>query len=141
METYLPSHTAASGPLTLAPDGYVRLRLKDLGALSFFHLFSESDADFLEELQAQAIPASMAGFSEWRSDTEPALSLGWAWFVPNQSSQLLLAPERARSNLMLIDAAGYDLGSVKTSSLLRVWLNMFDWQSTVRAALQAMTSC
>lgn len=109
--------------------------------MPFFHFFSESDTDFLLELRAQTIPASVAGFSEWVSDTSPAISIGWGWFVHNESRRILLAPDGVRSNTMLVDAAGYDLGPLKTSSLFCLWLEELEWQSSVNEALQEIISC
>jgi hypothetical protein len=104
-------------------------------------LFSESDADFLQELKAQTIPASAAGFSEWKSDNDPAISLGWGWFIHSQSNRMLLAPDGVRGNVMLIDALGYDLGPRKTSSLFGTWLSVFEWQDTVSMALREPIAC
>jgi hypothetical protein len=125
----------------MAPDGYVRLRLENLNTLSFSHLFSQNDSDFLQALRAQTIPASAAGFSEWTSNTNPVISLGWGWFIHNQSNRMLLAPDGVRSNVMLVDACGYDLGPFKTSSLFCMWLSAFEWQDAVSTALHEPISC
>jgi hypothetical protein len=126
---------------TTSPDGYIRLPFADFMTLPFMHLFSENDAVFLVELQAQTVPARLAGFSEWKSRSTPTISLGWGWFVHAQSDQILLAPDRVRSNLMLRDARGYDLGSLKTSELLSTWLSAFDWKDTVRKATCNADTC
>ncbi|RJG07419.1 DUF4902 domain-containing protein [Noviherbaspirillum cavernae] len=125
----------------MSPDGYIRLPLASLNALSFVHLFSEGDDDFLQELRAQTVPACSAGFSEWKSDTSPPISLGWGWFIHSQSHRMLLAPDGIRSNVMLIDAHGYDLGPGKTSNLFCMWLNAFDWQGVVSMALRDSIAC
>lgn len=120
----------------MSPDGYIRLPLASLNALSFVHLFSDSDADFLQELKEQTVPARAAGFSEWKSDTNPTISLGWGWFIHSESERILLAPDGVRSNVMLIDAHGYDLGPIQTSNLFCSWLDAFEWQGTVTMALR-----
>lgn len=126
----------------MSPDGYIRLRLASLSTLSFVHLFSESDTGFLQELQAQTVPACSAGFSEWVSDTNPAVSIGWGWFIHSDSERMMLAPDGVRSNVMLIDMQGYDLGPQKTASLFGAWLNTFDWQPVVSMALsENVTAC
>lgn len=113
-----------------------------LNALSFEHLYSESDADFLQELKEQTLPACDAGFSEWKSDTVPSISIGWGWFIHSQSRRLLLAPDAVRSNVMLVDALGYDLGQQQTSHLFGAWLSIFAWQNTVESALRTeVASC
>ncbi|WP_158598066.1 DUF4902 domain-containing protein [Noviherbaspirillum saxi] len=125
-----------------SPDGYIRLRLASLNALSFVHLFSECDTGFLRELQAQTIPAIAAGFSEWKTMTDPVISIGWGWFIHGDSECMLLAPDGVRSNVMLIDAHGYDLGSQRTSTLFGTWLSSFEWQSVVTVALnEVITPC
>lgn len=125
----------------LSPDGYIRLPLAGLTTLPFVHLFSETDAHFLEELQSQTVPARSAGFSEWKSDTTPAVSLGWGWFVHSDSDRLMLAPEPVRSNVMLVDTFGYDLGPMKTSDLFSSWLEIFNWQDSVSLALRDPLAC
>lgn len=141
MCTYLQSRSIEQRAPALSPDGYIRLPLASLNALLFVHLFSESDDDFLDELRAQTIPARAAGFCEWKSNTDPAISLGWGWFIHNKSERLMLAPDGVRSNVMLIDAHGYDLGPVKTSDLFCTWLNAFEWQGVVSMALRDAVAC
>jgi len=133
---HLQSPTIATQVPLPSPDGYIRLRLASLNNLSFVHLFSESDSGFLKELRSQTIPARYAGFSEWKSEADPAISLGWGWFIHTDSDRMLLAPDGVRSNVMLIDMHGYDLGPQKTSSLFGAWLNAFDWQPAVAFALK-----
>lgn len=119
----------------ISPDGYIRLRLSSLDALPFVHLFSESDDGFLAELQSQTVPARCAGFSEWVSETIPPVSIGWGWFIHCDSERMMLAPDGVRSNVMLVDMHGYDLGMEKTARLFGAWLNAFEWQPVVSRAL------
>jgi Domain of unknown function (DUF4902) len=121
-------HSYAPLVLQISRDGYIRIAFSDLASLSFLHLGSEHDPNFCEELQAQAIPSRIAGFSECRSDTTPAISLGWGWYVHNAANCLMLAPEPVRSNVMLVDKYGYDLGNVATAGVLSAWFALFDWQ-------------
>jgi hypothetical protein len=141
VDIYLHHRTAEQRVPGLSPDGYIRLPLASLKTLRFVHLFSESDEDFLEELKTQAIPARLAGFSEWKSDTSPAISIGWGWFIHSQSQGMMLAPDGVRSNVMLIDAQGYDLGPMKTSNLFRTWLAAFEWQCVVGMGLRDSIAC
>lgn len=135
MSIYLNSEPIENGVLTLSPDGYIRLPLTSLNKLSFIHLFSGRDDAFLAELKAQTVPARLAGFSEWKSDTNPAVSLGWGWFIHDESDLMMLAPDSVRSNVMLLDAWGGDLGAMRTSELFCSWLNVFPWQDVVNMAL------
>lgn len=141
METHLRLRSIDHRAPAMSPDGYIRLPLASLNALSFVHLYSESDEAFLDELKAQTIPASSAGFCEWKSDTAPAISLGWGWFIHSQTERMMLAPDGVRSNVMLIDAQGYDLGPIKTSNIFCTWLAAFEWQSTVGSAVRDTVAC
>lgn len=125
----------------MSPDGYIRLPLGSLASLPFVHLFSHSDTEFLEDLRDTAIAVRAAGYSEWKSETRPDISLAWGWFIQEQSGQILLAPGGVRSNLMLIDTAGYDVGPIRTSSLLHAWVQTFEWQGTVKSALHKDSVC
>ena len=122
--------------LATAADGYIRLPLSRLSAMRFEHLGSDVDAEFLAELKEQALPASNAGFSEWASNTTPAVSLGWGWYIHDTLNRMLLAPDPVRSNVMLTDLRGYDLGPVATSHLFSAWLAGYDWQDNVSTALR-----
>lgn len=125
----------------LSPDGYIRLPLADFMEFSFLHFYSESDADLLQELRAKTIPARLAGFTEWKSESSPTISIGWTWFIHDKSNAILLAPDRVRSNLMLRDVQGYDLGPQNTAELLSAWLNIFNWTETVRISVLTSENC
>jgi hypothetical protein len=127
----------------MSPDGYIRLSLAALTKLPFTHLASGNDSVFLAELEAQTVAAHAAGFSEWMSNTKPAISIGWSWFIHNPSRRLLLAPDIVRSNVMLIDIHGYDLGKEATSNLFTSWLAVYDWQEIVSCQLEefVVTNC
>lgn len=141
MDTNLHTRTIAQRAPALSPDGYIRMPLAGLNRLTFIHLYSDSDAEFLDELRAQTVPARSAGFSEWKSESQPSVSLGWGWFIHSPSERLMLAPDGVRSNVMLIDSHGYDLGPMKTSSLFCTWLATFNWQGDVSLALRDAMAC
>jgi hypothetical protein len=121
---------------SMSPDGYIRLSLASLGTLPWLHLYSAVDDHFLEELHEQTVPARTAGFCEWKSATAPEISIGWGWFVHDETDRLFLAPDGVRSNVMLIDSVGYDLDAMKTSHLFYTWLNIFEWTETVNNAIR-----
>lgn len=138
---YLHSQPTKNHACELSSDGYIRLSLTSLSKLSFVHLFSTHDDAFLAELRAQDVPACSAGFTEWKSDAEPAVSLGWGWFIHDDSDQIMLAPDGVRSNVMLLDTYGYDLGARRTSDLFCTWLQVFPWQDVLSMILNQKYSC
>ena len=114
-------------------DGYIRLSLSHLGQVPLIHLDSALDDDMLEELRIRTVPAEAAGYSEWCSNTVPVLSIGWTWFKHSHSRELVQAPEAVRSNVMLIDKFGYDLGAATTSLLFGTWLATHNWKPVVES--------
>jgi len=122
----------------MSPDGYLRMRFVDLCGLTFVHLFSSYDETLLDALHTEGVCAATAGISEWKSETDPEVSLGWDWFVDSSSGRLLPVRKGVRSNLMLLDAKGYDLGPGATACLCAAWLGVFEWQPTVAGAVRSV---
>lgn len=122
--------------LKVSPDGYIRTTFANFTSLPFKHIFTERDQELQDDLLAQAIFADSAGISEWISSTSPSISLGWAWYKHSGLNCLHLAPEPVRSNVMIVDMHGYDVGLVTTSNLILQWLQYCDWQDMVNLALK-----
>jgi len=122
-------------PIARCRDGYIRLSLKRLAMLHLVHVTSVCDNVLLAELIADAIPARLAGYTEWTSETPPFVSLGWDWYGGEISRRCLLITNDVRSNIMLLDGRGYDLGMHRTSHFIASWLAALDWQDAVLSAL------
>jgi hypothetical protein len=130
-----PDRTVREPPrLSVSTDGYVRLTLTAFHAVRLLHLFSELDPDAaaFAVSPAGASAATLVGFTEWASETLPALSLGWNWrlAVGNAPARYERDGE-VRSNIMFIDANGRDYGTVGTDALLREAIAALDWQCAV----------
>lgn len=130
------SATTQKTVLKISPDGYIRLPFSSFSSLQFVHLYTDHDPALCDELIAQSIPVNSAGFSECISATTPSISLGWAWYIHAHSNLLMLAAEPVRSNVMIIDMHGYDVGSATTSELISEWLQYCDWRAMVGLALR-----
>ena len=94
-------------PLTVSPDGYVRLTVTAFRAIPLSHLLSELDADvnLPPSTASGACLASIVGYTEWASQTTPALSLGWDWRIATTAGRVRYEREgEVRSNIMLVDA-------------------------------------
>jgi hypothetical protein len=123
-----------SGALRLSADGYVRLNLAALRAVQLTHLLSELDADMQTAhcRASGASAASIVGFTEWVSHTTPALSLGWDWRIATIAGQVRYERDgEVRSNVMLINARGRDMGETATGVLLCVAVDGLRWQRVV----------
>ncbi|WP_424192122.1 DUF4902 domain-containing protein [Ampullimonas aquatilis] len=124
-------------PLTLSPDGYIRLTFDRFQHLELEHVCSSIDSEVGSLLTENAIPFANSGFTEWQSHTTPVISLGWDWYEDATNHKMLVAPSTIRSNVMLRDKNGYDLGPAMTSMLLHTWLSSFDWQHTLTQQLNS----
>ncbi|UUZ50702.1 DUF4902 domain-containing protein [Massilia sp. B-10] len=74
----------------------------------------------------------MTGYTEWIADGPPALTIGWDWQLARTGADwdmtLLGEP---RSNIMLQDSCGLDLGPVASAMLLAKLVDAMSWQDTV----------
>jgi hypothetical protein len=131
--------------LGIAPstDGYVRLSQARMRAISLVHLISGLDVDpaGAHTGPVGATRAAIAGYTEWLSMTIPALSLGWDWAL--ESTEREWRYQRIgepRSNVMLLDVHGRDLGPRSSAVALALLVDDFNWQATVASFVRARYS-
>lgn len=118
--------------LAVCKDGYLRLTLAGFRSISLRHLLSELDEDISgpPASAAGASAASIIGFTEWASDTTPALSLGWDWRLDTEGSEARYVREgEVRSNIMLFEPGIGDLGDLATAATLCVAVDRLPWQT------------
>jgi hypothetical protein len=131
-------------PLTVSPDGYVRLTASALRAIPLIHLLSELDADVSHppSTASGACLASIVGYTEWASQTTPALSLGWDWRIATTGGRVRYEREgEVRSNIMLLDARRRDLGAMATGVLLCVAVDVLRWEKVVDHYISNRYAC
>ena len=75
------------------------------------------------------------GGSEWVTVSDPPINLGWDWCWLG-SAQPRITPHSIRSNWMLVDASGHDLGYSKTYNAAWHWIQTLPWQREVLHALR-----
>lgn len=122
---YLEDHVMYVSPA----DGYVRMSLAELQATPLTHLMSHLDE---EEANEGGLALPITGYSEWISSGTPAITIGWDW-------QLQLCPDdvkltvlhEPRSNIMLLDTQGSDLGAATTGRLLAEFVDSLAWRKEV----------
>jgi hypothetical protein len=113
-------------------DGYLRLSQARIRAIPLTHLISGLDADPAGLGAVGATRAAIAGYTEWITLTIPALSLGWDWVLESAERELrYLRVDEPRSNIMLLDRRGRDLGFMPTAMALGLLVDEFNWQDTV----------
>jgi hypothetical protein len=115
-------------------DGYLRLNQARMRAIPLIHLISGLDTDpgDTDTAAVGATLAAIAGYTEWISLTLPALSLGWDWVLGSSDRELrYLRTGEPRSNIMLLDHHGRDLGPNASAVALALLVDDFNWQDTV----------
>jgi hypothetical protein len=120
--------------LAVSADGYVRLTVTAFRAISLAHLLSDLDADvnLPPSTASGACLASIVGYTEWASQTTPALSLGWDWRIATTAGRVRYERDgEVRSNVMLLDERRRDLGALATGILLCVAVDALEWAQAV----------
>lgn len=123
---------SGSAVLAVCTDGYLRLTLAGFRSICLRHLLSELDEDVAAPglAAAGASAASIMGFTEWTSDTTPAVSLGWDWRLDTEGSEARYVREgEVRSNIMLFEPGIGDLGDLATSATLCAAVDVLAWQA------------
>ncbi len=120
------------------PDYYVRVRAVHFQCAALRHIRSEvegTDAEGLSRAWEGASASALFGSSEWVTESDPPVSLGWDWMLTT-SGDVLMNRHSIRTNLMLVDHDGSDLGhTVSIETVVRTIEN-FAWQRHVLLALQ-----
>src|ERR1700687_5711705 len=131
-------------PLAVSPDGYVRLTVAALRVIPLTHLLSELDTDINPppSTASGACFASIVRYTEWASQTSPALSLGWDWRIATSGCRVRYVREgEVRSNVMLVDARRRDLGALATEVLLCVTVDTLGWEQAVEHYIRNRYAC
>lgn len=109
---------------SISADSYIRLSLEQLQAVRLEHLISDLDAD---PAPTGGEATAISGYTEWASAEAPRVSLGWDWeLAPHDGGLRRLG--LPRSNVMLVDAAGADLGPAASDAALARLVDRMDWQ-------------
>lgn len=128
-----PAGPAAGAALAVSEDGYIRLSFRELQTVPLVHLVSGLDDDAPVTGFSGAMPTDIAGYTEWVSLQEPAVTLGWDWQLRCSPAGISLQRTgEPRSNLMLHDASGTDIGYRQTTLQLEVFIAALNWQETVK---------
>lgn len=106
------------------------------------HLYSGIDEDRPAANGIGANYSAITGYTEWVSNTAPAITIGWDWqLTGGQGTARLIHTGMPGSNLMLLDQHSQDLGPERTRQLLSAWLDIFSWQSETLSALNMLHAC
>lgn len=124
-------------------DYYLRVRMEQLQTLRFAHLVSEldhADNECAESCctEGAALAKPITGLTEWTSDAQPAHSIGWDWVLKGADGQMGVQEHSVRTNIMLVDAQGVDLGRQQTETALLALIARLNWADQVLGTLQCI---
>ncbi len=134
----LTTAAGASHPQLHSHDYRVRLRAAALFTIVFEHVSTLQDFTVLDDAQPAHRSACSAGITEWQGRAAGRLvSLGWDWLRLHDGALVADCTVPVRSNLMLIDARGYDLSLQECDAVLWQFIRAMPWQARAAQALQA----
>jgi hypothetical protein len=124
--------TDSDPKLPLMDNGYIRLTKKYFQALKLQHLVSALYVTSKKSTIKVDTIDQIEGFTEWVSDTQPAVSLGWDWILDtNQNPPLYRRWGLPYSNIMLTDNLKADLDQVESERLIISAIDQLNWESVV----------
>jgi hypothetical protein len=119
-------------------DHRVRLRAPALFSIVLEHACTMQDLSVLYEKVPSHRAACSAGVTEWQACLGGRwISLGWDWLRLHDDALVPDDTVGPRSNLMLIDEQGYDLGAEECDAALWQLIRSMPWQADAQRALQA----
>lgn len=125
--------------LKLSADGYLRIPMKQLLSIPLSHLFSQLGDWHNTTPNKESSVTEICGFTEWVSDTIPAISISWDWSLQTSSPPPRYAISgEPFSNLMLISEGGEDLGPLVTNHYLLKLINKLGWENETAQSINTI---
>ncbi|MDR2250132.1 DUF4902 domain-containing protein [Acinetobacter sp.] len=117
----------------ISTDGFIRMNENQLMNYPFQHVVSIIESTQIEESQILYY-----GFTEWATLKTPALSTGWDWeFVEQNGFSTLKRIGLPRSNIMIVDVSGTDIGFDVTETLIERKIDTLFWEQFIYAQINA----
>lgn len=134
----LQHSSTAVNMLSVSTDGYIRLSFARLQTITLVHLISGLDENVPKIAHCGAMPTDITGYTEWVNDTVPTITIGWDWQMDADCNRIRLRRiSEPRSNILLQDAAGMDVGPEKTIIMLEAFIDGIDWSQEARNYIDA----
>ncbi|KHN65951.1 hypothetical protein AV645_15005 [Acinetobacter calcoaceticus] len=121
----IPTH------FSISTDGFIRMNENQLMNYPLQHLISTVESTQIEDSQILYY-----GFTEWATSLSPALSTGWDWeFVEQNGIASLKRIGLPRSNIMIVDVSGTDIGCDITETLIEKKIDTLFWEQFIYAQI------
>ncbi|NUG22262.1 DUF4902 domain-containing protein [Acinetobacter lactucae] len=115
----------------ISADGFIRMNENQLMNYSLQHVLSIVESTQIEDSQIV-----YCGFTEWATLKTPALSTGWDWeFIEENGFASLKRIGIPRSNIMIVDISGTDIGFEVTESLIEKKIDTLFWEQFIYAQI------
>ena len=116
---------------SISTDGFIRMNENQLMNYPLQHLISTVESTQIEDSQILSY-----GFTEWATSLTPALSTGWDWeFVEQDGIASLKRIGLPRSNIMIVDISGTDIGFDVTETLIEKKIDSLFWEQFIYAQI------
>lgn len=116
---------------SISIDGFIRINENQLMSYPFQHITSMVESTHFEESQILYY-----GFTEWATSLTPALSTGWDWeFIEQNGIATLKRIGLPRSNIMIVDVSGTDIGFDVTETLIEKKIDTLFWEQFIYAQI------
>ncbi|MNS60973.1 hypothetical protein D3C72_939870 [compost metagenome] len=116
---------------SISTDGFIRMNENQLMNYPLQHLLSIVETTQIEDSQILYY-----GFTEWATSLTPALSTGWDWeFVEQDGIASLKRIGLPRSNIMIVDVSGTDIGCDVTETLIEKKIDTLFWEQFIYAQI------
>ncbi|MGR2826763.1 DUF4902 domain-containing protein [Acinetobacter sp. 1124_18A] len=116
---------------SISTDGFIRMNENQLMNYPLQHLISTVESTQIEDSQILYY-----GFTEWATSLTPALSTGWDWeFVEQDGIASLKRIGLPRSNIMIVDISGTDIGFDVTETLIEKKIDTLFWEQFIYAQI------
>jgi len=116
---------------SISTDGFIRMNENQLMNYPLQHLISTVESTQIEDSQILYY-----GFTEWATSLTPALSTGWDWeFVEQDGIASLKRIGLPRSNIMIVDISGTDIGFDVTETLIEKKIDTLFWERFIYAQI------
>ncbi|MGE8600200.1 MAG: DUF4902 domain-containing protein [Acinetobacter calcoaceticus] len=116
---------------SISTDGFIRMNENQLMNYPLQHLISTVESTQIEDSQILYY-----GFTEWATSLTPALSTGWDWeFVEQDGIASLKRIGLPRSNIMIVDVSGTDIGFDVTETLIEKKIDTLFWEQFIYAQI------
>jgi hypothetical protein len=122
--------------LCISDDGYIRLSVMALQSVHLIHLDSGLYDEAVKQTDVFDKACSILGYTEWVTETEPAISIGWDWTIEYYEN-----PPRYKmvgfpfSNIMLQDASERDMEDDAGIRHIAAYIDQTNWRDKLKVAI------